>query len=523
MARRLRATLRTHWLLALALTAGLVMRVLVDVAYWPSLLFFGDSYAYLRAAQRLHPQAAHPIGYPALLRLLSITGSIAVVPIVQHLLGLGLGVVIYLLMLRLGVRRSLAAAAAMPVLLGGFQLDIEQFVLAETLTDVLLLAGLALLLWRWRLGAGGAALVGALLAGAALTRTAALAVVVVVGLYLLTRRSWRATGGYALAVLITVGAYASWDAAVNGGSPSSGMSGYFLYGRVAPFATCDYPLQPRLRQLCPPLPVSVRSRNPELYVWEPGSPLAAPDLGSLGQRDGLAMSFSERVILHQPLAYLEAAAADTWHYFTPGRWMSPRTDSIDVQRWQFPGPGLQPERDQLHVFLGNAGFGGRPVTPQPDFALTGFLRAYQSVLYLPGPALLTALLGAAAVGAGLTGIGIARRRGRPASRSAARWAALVLAASGVVLVAIPSLVTGFSYRYGLPLLVLLPPAGLIAADIGADALVGEGRPLPRGAGDDRDSPAAGDQERAPDLGPLDRRSTAASDYALRADGRPSEG
>ncbi|MGH9067133.1 MAG: hypothetical protein ACRD0J_06550, partial [Acidimicrobiales bacterium] len=545
----LRTTLRTHWLMASFLVAGLVMRVLVDIAYWPALLFYGDSYAYLRDAQRLAPQTAHPIGYPVLLKVLSISGAIGVVPIVQHLLGLALGLVIYLLVLRFGVRRPLAAIAALPVLLGGFQLDIEQFVLAETLTDVALLAGMAVLLWRRRLGTRQAAIVGLLLAAATLTRTAAFAVVAVVGLYLLVRRHWRAAGAYAVAVAVALGAYAAWDAASNSGS-ASGMSGYFLYGRVAPFATCDYPLPGRLRQLCPTAPVSTRSRNPEVYVWERASPLAAPGLGTRAQRNALALHFSEQVIRHQPLAYAEAAAADTWHYFTPGRWMSPRTDSVDVRRWQFPGPGLQPERNELHVFFANAGFGRRPITPSPDFALTGFLRSYQSVLYLPGPALLAALVGAGLVGLGLTGLGstgfgLSRRRGSrgdrsradgsrrgagsrqgdrsraatsgPVRRSRARWAALVLAASGLVLVAVPSLITGFSYRYGLPLLILLPPAGMIAADIGTDALLGDtsAGPTSTGSPTTRRSPP-------PAVKALDASSPAGDGYSLRDDRRPRD-
>jgi hypothetical protein len=47
----------------------------------------------------------------------------------------------------------------------------------------------------------------------------------------------------------------------------------------------------------------------------------------------------------------------------------------------------------------------------------------------------------------------------------------VLAVSSVLVVLVPSMIAQFSYRYGLPLLVLLPPAGAAAADIGLDALL----------------------------------------------------
>ncbi|MGH9074782.1 MAG: hypothetical protein ACRDZQ_11790, partial [Acidimicrobiales bacterium] len=100
MAGRARSAFVRHWLFALILAAGLALRVLVDVAYWPTLLLFGDSYSYLGDAHRLQPQATHPLGYPLLLRALSPAGSIAVVPIVQHLLGMALGVLLYVLLLR---------------------------------------------------------------------------------------------------------------------------------------------------------------------------------------------------------------------------------------------------------------------------------------------------------------------------------------------------------------------------------------------------------------------------------------
>jgi hypothetical protein len=61
-----------------------------------------------------------------------------------------------------------------------------------------------------------------------------------------------------------------------------------------------------------------------------------------------------------------------------------------------------------------------------------------------------------------------------------------LAATTVLLVLGPSLIWGFSYRYGLPLLVVCVPAGAVAADIALDALArrlggrGLGRALERG-------------------------------------------
>jgi peptidoglycan/LPS O-acetylase OafA/YrhL len=90
------------------------------------------------------------------------------------------------------------------------------------------------------------------------------------------------------------------------------------------------------------------------------------------------------------------------------------------------------------------------------------LQTYQSVAYTQGPLLLASLVGAVAVSLPLWRANARRRH--------ARWAALLLAVSGLALAVIPSATVGFSYRYQLPLLVLLPPAGILAADIAADAL-----------------------------------------------------
>ncbi|MBV8430787.1 MAG: hypothetical protein JO244_06475, partial [Solirubrobacterales bacterium] len=277
---------------------------------------------------------------------------------------------------------------------------------------------------------------------------------------LLLRRGHRqALLTYCAVVVATVGGYGAWYAANYGSFGFNDWTGIYLYGRVAPFATCNYALTPSEARVCPTQPVSQRTKNGEFYSDDKGSPLWAPGLGSRHQRNLLGERFAIAVIEHQPLDYLSAVLADTWHYFTPGRWMA--TDRIDMQRWRFPPPHIQPNRDAYHVYFANLGFDNRRITPSPDRALMDPLRTYQSIFYTPGPALLACLIGALAVG-----LGLVRRH---SGRREARWACLVLAASAVALLLSPSLIWGFSYRYELPLLVLLPPAGAVAADLALDA------------------------------------------------------
>lgn len=476
--------LRRHWLFLLSLVAGTGLRVMVTLAYWPALELRSDSYDYLAVAKSLRPGPWHPAGYSLFLRAVSPVGNLGVVSVVQHLLGLGLGALIYALLLRLGARPWLAALGALPVLLDAYQLDIEQFVLAETLTEVLLVVGMAVLLWRRQLTAPVAAAAGILFALVSVTRDAALPLVVIVAVYLLVRRLWRGLLCFGAAAAVILVVYGFWSGSFSGHFGRPGYGGHFLYGRVAPFATCRYPLPADEAKLCPAQPVSQRPYNQDYYAWLPGSPINQPDLGSVLATSALGEKFAEQVILHQPLAYLEAVGRDTWHYFTPGRWVAANGDVMTLLRWRFPGPHMDPysgvkvngDLYQLDVFFANFGFNHRPVTDHLHPALMGPLQAYQSVVYTQGPLLLASLVGAVAVS-----LPLLRSRAR---RRHARWAALLMAVSGLALAVISSATVGFSYRYQLPLLVVLPPAGVLAADVAGDALgrlwerAGPGRLLP---------------------------------------------
>ena len=106
--------LRRHWVLALLIAAGLVLRVVTQFAYQPALLFF-DSKKYLFGTDfRVGAWGSYdPIGYTLLvLKPVLLVGDLGVVALLQHVLGLGMAVALYVLMLRRGVTRWLAALAA---------------------------------------------------------------------------------------------------------------------------------------------------------------------------------------------------------------------------------------------------------------------------------------------------------------------------------------------------------------------------------------------------------------------------
>src|SRR5258708_8737033 len=88
-----------------------------------------------------------PVGYKGPLRAILLVGNFDAVAAVQHLLGLAMAVVLYLLLLRRGVPRWLAALATAPVLLDAYQVQIEQTIMPDTWFEALIVADLAILLW----------------------------------------------------------------------------------------------------------------------------------------------------------------------------------------------------------------------------------------------------------------------------------------------------------------------------------------------------------------------------------------
>src|SRR6202042_3713784 len=177
------------------LLAGLVLRVLAQVAYRPALLYI-DTLKYLYNAW----PGTDPLGYKGVLKAILLVGNLQAVTAVQHLVGLAMGVGIYLVVLRRGAPRWLAALAAAPVLLDGYELQTEQTIMPDVWFEALIVAALVLLLWRPRPRPRAIALAGIALglsvtvaqAGEILILPAAIYAVVAAG-------SWRrAVGGAAL-------------------------------------------------------------------------------------------------------------------------------------------------------------------------------------------------------------------------------------------------------------------------------------------------------------------------------------
>lgn len=462
----LRRVLARHWPLVALLLAGAVLRAAAAWATSPALLLTGDSQDYLASARSFTPSLFHPFGYSLLLKLLWWTDDVRVVTVVQHLLGLGLGAGIYALLLRLGVGRPLATVAAAFVVLDAYQVNLERFILAEILFVCLLVAAVGLLVASDPPPAAVCVASGLLLAGAGLTRTTGLVVLLPCLAMAVARRwPWRRVGAFALAAVLPLIGYAMWFDAVHGRHRIQAFDGRWLYGRVAPFARCDrLDVPPSERQLCDPRPVGQRpSRN--FYTWDLASPfyrlpLPAPRGldGRLPSRtaDDVALAFARRVIAGQPLDYGRSVLGDLVRYLGPGR--STTTADWPVEAWQFR-PRTDPPR--LHVTRSGRTFESGVAHPDienlPAEAHRAPIRqlgAYQRVAHTPGVLLAASLLVSvvAAVGG---------RRRRPAHQ---RWACLLLATSGLLVLVVPAATVTFDYRYLLPATALLVPAGAIAVE-----------------------------------------------------------
>jgi hypothetical protein len=467
--QRLRVGARRHWIFLAVLGVALALRVVTQIAYRPALLYI-DSYRYLGNLHNLDPaQNSQPIGYIALLlRPVLSVGNLAVVAGVQHILGLGMGVAIYALLIRLGVRRWIAVLAAVPVLLDAYQLQIEQNIMSETLFEALILAAVVLLLWTRPPPLAALGIGGVLFGLAATVRSVGAILVVPAVVFALVAGpgGWQrliraATIG--LAFMLVVATYAGYSWIKAGEVGLSRGDAYLIYGRAATFVECrglDLPDYERV--LCPPEPLG-RRLGSDAYAHHSPYPMQVV-LPPGKARDDVLRDFGRRVIIHQPLDYAKAVATDFVKLFAFRRTTFPR--DVPLERWQFQRsyPTLGLDVTSATRTYG----GGKPRAVEP---LAVFLRDYQlSVGYVPGPvyalAFIAGLLAAA-------GVGRARRSGL-------RAACLLPALCGLGVLLAADLFL-FSWRYQLPALTLAPLAGAL----GLAAITGRVSPT-----SPRPSPAA---------------------------------
>lgn len=474
--------LRYHWLAVLLLAAGATLRVITQLAYHPAILYV-DSLKYLYDAWL----GSDPLGYKVLLNGVLFVGDLGTVVAVQHLLGLLMAVALYLLLLRRGVNRWLAALAIAPMLLDAYQLQAEEMIMPDVFFEALAVLALVILLWKpivsWR-----ALVASGLILGVGVTvHEFGVVLIAPVLLYLLINREPSFEHGgdrWARAILrcAAVGAafvlpifvYCSaMDVATGHFRLSAGRP---ITPRLAQLADCaTLRLPAAAKPLCP-TPAEQRESS-DWFQHDPQSPLLTiPETGAA--RRQLYREFNSAVERQQPVRIVAGILGDAIKLYQVNRTGSP--EITPISRWQFQTyyPTLLPNiyvRQNGDIIVGlqyrlpgpinyrvlTPAYGGKA---QVDRPLARFLRSYQlHDGYAPGPLLLIFTL------TGLIGsvLALASRRNSDRGRQLA-LACLVFFVGAVGLLLISDIYV-FSWRYQIQALTTLPPAGVLGASAALEA------------------------------------------------------
>ena len=322
-----------HRLFSLALGLSVVPRAIVMLGFQPAILFKLDTYDYLWDSVHLAPNPVNPTGYSLFLWALRPFHSLALVVGLQHLLGLAAAVLVYATLRRLGVRQWIATLAALPLLFGAPELLLEQLVMADLLSMVLMLVGFAVLLLSPSPSVLRSAAAGLLVGASAVVRPTTLPLIALAALYLLIRRAgWRRVCAVLAGGAVPVVAYMSWFSVVNGSFNFTNSNGLFLWSRTMSFANCAVIKPPAdLRALCPEQqPITKAHPGPagrlqpkrylwdhRAWLWQPPTTGLVPDVSAFTEpNNSRALRFAVRAIAAEPLGYAHTVAGDALKPFT---------------------------------------------------------------------------------------------------------------------------------------------------------------------------------------------------------------
>ncbi|HEV3291805.1 MAG TPA: hypothetical protein VG123_22730, partial [Streptosporangiaceae bacterium] len=380
--------------------------------------------------------------------------SFALVAAAQHVMGLAMGVLIYLLARRFGLPAWAATLATIPVLFDAYELQVEADAVPTVPFGFLVLLALYLLLRApgerrpARITAAAFLLgVSTLLWPVGLALLAVL-LVVLLALMLVKRAGLVTVLAALLAGALPVAAYAAWFSVHEHQFSLTRSDGVFLWSRTMSFADCAVIRPPAAeRVLCPPPGSRIAS---SLYIWDGNSPLLTMPGGRFSARTNrLALHFALRAIAAQPGDYAAAVGHDFALSFFWDRPVHP--DAAIVDRYQFADAATAWVPATLRTPGGGtvagdqAAFnGGRSAPTRAVQPYASWLVSYQRYVYLRGTLLGIILLAALAAM-------IARRRVRGAGLP---WA------FAVTILLVPPLIADFDLRYLVP---AVPVACLAAA------------------------------------------------------------
>jgi 4-amino-4-deoxy-L-arabinose transferase-like glycosyltransferase len=442
-------------ILAVLVLAGVALRVVAALSWWPIATNLGDSWPY--ATHALHDpfdDPMHPAGYSLALAVIGFfTRDVGVVSVLQNLMGIASALILFA-----GVRRLCGSPwpgllGAAVILLGADQVFLERTIMSETFFTLLLSATIYATAralesperwYPWPLAAAALGL------AMGITRSAGLVLLPLIALALLLAAPrpwlarWRPVAAFSALVVVGLLAFASANDISHDRFEIAPTPGWHLYSRAATVADCSEFQPPEGTQaLCEQTGREERL-GMDWYLYYPRSP-ATRLFGNITEAEGAGDAqlgaWARRAILADPRAYLEVVWPDLEAYYFPegyeykfGKGVS-LDDQLDWSA-EWNARGVRTTAKGMEEFFD-------PFSIERDAGLLGFLHDYQRVFRFGGTALTIATL------LTLLGLCLGRRR--------ERIALMLLGVGSVAMILIPTFSVNYSGRY------TVPPAGLLAA------------------------------------------------------------
>jgi hypothetical protein len=315
------------------IAGAIAVRAWLMVGYGQAFLGFPDSGLYVSSAEKAlfgSPSYAaiyqKPVGYPFFLRIIHVFSSdLSVTILVQHILGIATGVLLYKAVRRTGAPPYLGLFPAAVAFFTGTGLFLEHTLLGDAPFAFVQAVGVYAAVralnesgLRWPLLAGLAIGVSFMIKPVGLASAFLVPPLLLLAAPGSRRRRVRSAATAALAIIAMVLAYVGAQGLVTGYWGYLRYDGWNLYARAATFADCSKFTPPKGTELlCPTEPLGHRmSQNG--FEYSASSPirrfLAVHDPADWNA--GLRR-FSVAAIEQEPIAYLKAILRGLPYYITP--------------------------------------------------------------------------------------------------------------------------------------------------------------------------------------------------------------
>lgn len=446
--------------LAIVLGLAVLLRVLLSLAVQPAMMNNADTPVYTTMADNsMFADPVRPAGYAMVLRVLhAISDNLEFTILVQHLLGVCTGLLIYATVRRIGAPLWAGVVGGAAVFLSLDQIYLEHSILAESFFALLIACALyacvraldepreliARVTTRhaWIVAAGSAVGFAGWVraAGAPLVPFLALWFLFAIPGRWLERIGRAALAGGAVAVILLL--YFSLNEATTGHFGLTEANGRVLYGRVAPFAKCEEFSPPaETRVLCEETPTLDRFGS-DFYIWDERSP-AWQEFGPPPASDDVLGEFGREAVIHQPFSYVGAVATDTLRHFAP-QLNSERLSAGTPYEWMSIG-----RRDDAEDFIGGAIAAYYPGEALQFHSGARTLDDFQAFLRVHPILMLQCVI--------LAGFGIWLSAGR------VRAALILVLGASLLLLVIPSVTATYNARYAVPIGGPIVAAGAVGA------------------------------------------------------------